>query len=482
MGHNLRNDFSAWRMRSDTARILIAGASGDSGKTLVALGLIAALRRRGSKVVAFKKGPDYIDAAWLGEAAGAPCFNLDTMLMGVDTVRYSFARRSSGADIAVIEGNRGLHDGVDSAGTHSSATLARELDAPVLLVLNATKSTRTLAGIVLGMKELDRSVRIGGVILNRTAGARHVRVAKESIENETGVPVLGAIPKLAGARRIPGRHLGLLPVSEYEGIKDAMDYAASVVEKYVDIGKLNELASRARAIEVPDDDRSAEKRAFVRVGVLRDGAFSFYYPENLEALEFEGAEVIPVHSASENAFPDIDALYIGGGFPETHAEQLVGNEALRSSIARAAGNGMPVFAECGGLMYLSESIAFRGEQYPMCGVLPCRITMHEKPEGHGYVELKTELDNPFFEKGADFKGHEFHYSQIEAGATDGLKTVFALERGTGVGGGRDGLVNGNVLAMYTHLHALSVPKWACGVVEAAARYKNRANGSAATCI
>ncbi|RJO66764.1 MAG: cobyrinate a,c-diamide synthase [Myxococcales bacterium] len=455
-------------MQTAIPRLLVAGLSGDGGKTLVALGLCAALRRRGRAVAACKKGPDYIDAAWLGLAAGRPAVNLDTYLMGSEVTRASFIRHAQDADISVIEGNRGLYDGSDAGGAHSSAALAKLVGAPVLLVVNAAKATRTLAALVLGCQKMDPEVRFAGVVLNQIGGERHARVAREAIETVCGIPVLGVVPKLADAGRIPGRHLGLVPVDEFPDLDGALSLAADVAEKYLDLDRLLALAAEVEPLSVDSTVESVRQTADATIGVLRDGAFSFYYPENLEALRQAGATVAPIRSMADEALPDIDALYIGGGFPETHAERLVQNAPLRRAIAEAARAGLPIYAECGGLMYLAREIRWQGKAFPMCGVLPLVVQMHDRPQGHGYAELTVDAANPFYPVGTRLIGHEFHYSSVVGG--EATETAGAVRRGAGLGNGRDGLVVGNVAAFYTHVHALGAPEWATGLVAAAQRF------------
>ncbi len=459
-------------MKLSLPRIMVAGACGDGGKTMVALGLTAAFTRRGRRVAVFKKGPDYIDAAWLGRAGEGECGNLDTYLMPRDVLLQAFAERGNGADLAIVEANRGVHDGSDASGAHSSAELAKLLKMPVVLVLDATKTTRTLGAIALGIKSLDPATTFAGVVLNRVAGERHARVASKAIEEIAGLAVLGSIPKLADARRIPGRHLGLLPIHEYDDLEGALAYAADVMERHVDLDRIEQLAGETENLSVPECEMVSVSEEPVRIGVLRDGAFSFYYPENLEALEKNGATLIAVDSVSDRRLPQLDALYIGGGFPETHAERLTGNSDLRYSISVEAAKGLPIYAECGGLMYLAESIEWQGKQYPMCGVLPIQVAMHTKPKGHGYADFTVDRDNPFFDVGQSLKGHEFHYSQIVDSEPLDVNTAFALSRGSGIGKGRDGILRYNTLACYTHVHALTSPLWAKGLVKAARRYAN----------
>ncbi len=457
---------------------MVAGLSGDSGKTLVSLGLAAAWVRKGLRVIPFKKGPDYIDAAWLSLAAGVPCRNLDSFLMSGRTIRDTWRRHAPGADLALIEGNRGLFDGMDAAGTHSTAALARLLDVPVLLVVDVTKMTRTAAALVLGAVKLDPGLKFAGVILNRVGGSRHRNVAGEAIESVTGLPVLGAIPRVRGEKMIPGRHLGLLTTDEHPEAAEAVAEARRLVEEHLDLEALH-----ARLREFPPPDAAGEagpggKEARPageppRIGVLRDAAFPFYYPENLEALRGEGAELVTVSALADSGLPgELDALYIGGGFPETHAERLAANTGFLASLRRAAEAGLPIYAECGGLMLLTRRIAFRGRNYPMAGVLPVEVGWSDRPTGHGYTIGRVDRPNPVYPVGTEIRGHEFHHSHVEMlEGTLGEWTALELERGAGVGGGRDGLLAGNTLALYTHVHAAGQREWAAGLVAAAERHR-----------
>lgn len=458
---------------SDCPGIVAAGLSGDSGKTLVALGLAAAWAKQGLAVAPFKKGPDFIDAAWLTLAASAPCRNLDSYLMAESTIRESWARATRGADVGVIEGNRGVFDGVDAEGSHSTAALAKLLNLPLLLVVDATKMTRTTAALVLGVKTLDPDLRLAGVVLNRVAGKRHARVAREAIESVTGVPVVGVIPKLSDQGMIPGRHLGLVTTDEFPEARDAIARAAEVVEEHLDLERIFEIAGGKRTFEPGGDQSSDVQKAKgeLRIGVVRDAAFPFYYPENLEALEAHGAEVVPVSALRDAQLPDgLHALYIGGGFPETHAEQLAANRPFLDALNQAASRGLPIYTECGGLMLLTESIEYENQSYPMSQVLPVRIGWSKKPSGHGYTRGIIDRENLFYPVGIEITGHEFHHSRLEEGQhLPG--TVMAMEKGTGVGGGRDGFIVNNVLALYTHVHAAGLPAWAEGMIRAAKRYR-----------
>ncbi len=456
--------------KAELARVIVAGLAGDTGKSLVSLGLARALRGLGRRVAAFKKGPDFIDASWMGAAAGSPARNLDTFVMPESAVLASVASAAPGADIAVVEGNRGLFDGMDAEGSHSTAQLGKLLGAPVILVVDVTKSTRTVAALVLGCRAMDPDLHLGGVILNRVGTVRQERVIRAAIAGATDLPVLGAIPRLR-EQHLPSRHLGLVPTAEHPKVEEAIDVVARAVAEHVDLDEVSRLASSAPSLDSAAPLFSAPSRSDApraRIGVLRDEAFSFYYPENLEALEAAGGEVVPLSPLADDGIPPIDALYAGGGFPEVHAEGLSANEPFRAALAERIADGLPVWAECGGLMYLSRELCQDGTPHPMVGVLPIRVEQTPRPQGHGYVHGRVDRDNPFLARGTELRGHEFHYSRLLDNG-DKVETVLSLERGVGVGRGRDGLQVGNVVASYTHLHALGAPSWAPSLIEAATR-------------
>jgi cobyrinic acid a,c-diamide synthase len=452
-------------------RVVLGALAGDSGKTLVSLALALMARKAGVPVRGFKKGPDYIDAGWLTWACGHRARNLDTFLMGFPGAVSSFVRNASRHGLNVIEGNRGLYDGFDPEGTHSTAELAKAIQAPVLLVVDATKATRTVAACVLGCRKLDESVRIGGVILNRVSKGRHEQVIRSAIEADCGVPVLGAIPRFSDSGLLPSRHLGLVTTDEHPDCGVLRDRILELLSNHLDLEGILSLARQAPALtEEPGIARRIPVGDRVTVGYFKDSAFTFYYPENLEALEAAGATLAPVSSLIARELPDsLDALYIGGGFPETHAAEISANVALLASLKEKAGAGLPIYAECGGLMLLSRSIQIDGRSHPMSGVLGFNVEMHAKPQGHGYVELAVDRPNPFFPVGLQLKGHEFHYSRI-VGEGGPPNTACAVRRGSGCYERRDAAIAGNVWAAYTHLHALGTPEWASGVVAAARAY------------
>ena len=451
-------------------RLMIAGISGGSGKTLVSLGLLLLLRQAGVEVRAFKKGPDYIDAAWLNWASGGPVRNLDTFLMGTDGARSSFVQHGAVAGINLIEANRGLFDGFDALGTHSSAVLAEALDAPVVLVINATKMTRSAAAVVLGCQKLDPKLSIRGVILNSVNGHRHEQVLRASIESICGVPVLGAIPR-ASVNPVPERHLGLVPPPEHSGMAQIERDVLQLVEGKIDLDAVLAIARSAPPLDeaVVQAPRLPDGHG-LRIGFLKDSAFSFYYSENLEQVERSGAELVAISALEAQQLPeDLHALYIGGGFPETHAEALAHNQSMLRSLREAADAGMPIYAECGGLILLSRALFWKGARYKMASVFPFDVEVFDTAQGHGYVELVVDRENPFFPLGTILRGHEFHYSRIVPLADYG-STACAVRRGTGCSNGRDAVITNNVWAGYTHLHALATPEWVQGMISAAHKF------------
>lgn len=449
--------------------IVIAGLSGGSGKSVAAVGLASFLRRSGRRVVPFKKGPDYIDAGWLSKAVGRACYNLDPFLMPPDVLLSSFRRHAAQGEYAIIEGNRGLYDGVDAAGGYSTAELALLLDLPVLLVVNCGKTTRTVAAMVLGCRELDKRLNIAGVILNNIATSRQEAVIREAVGRYAGIPVAGIVPRQK--RNIfPMRHLGVIPHQETESAAGVVDLLAEIVGRHFDIGMIDSLAGTPFVESQPS---SPPETAFaVTVGVVRDRAFQFYYEENLEALRAAGARLVMIDALQARSLPaGLDALYIGGGFPETSAEELAHNEGFRESVRASAESGMPVYAECGGLIFLGRSIILEGREYPLAGVFPVTFGIARKPQAHGYSIFVADRDNPFYAPGTRIKGHEFRYSTIVQWDGKAGELTLAMERGTGFMDGRDGLVRNNVLALYTHILAPGVPEWAASIVRKARLYR-----------
>ena len=447
-------------------RVLVGAIQGRSGKTTFTLGLLKALVDRGLAVQPFKKGPDYIDPSWMTFASGQQCRNLDLFMMGDDRVRSSFVRNSQGFDISVVEGAMGLFDGLDVDGSNSSAELAYTIDAPVILVVNCTRITRSVAALVNGVTGFDKRIRIGGVILNQVARARHENIMIESIKKYCDVPVLGVLPKNK-AVEIPDRHLGLIPAGEQDMLHTRIETLGNLVKENVDLEALLRVAQHAHPLELSDaqkaqivvdtHNRVTDK---IKLGIVRDKAFSFYYPENIEALEDAGAELVAVDALHDGKLPDdICGLYIGGGFPEVMAEEISANRSLLEDIKAKADAEFPIYAECGGLMFLSRNIIDGEAVYPMTGVFDCDVEMTAKPQGIGYTIQKVLPGNPFYAEGDTVIGHEFHNSRV-VNMGESLQYGFATERGKCIKPGFDALVYKNTMAGYHHLHVYGAPEWA----------------------
>lgn len=451
-------------------RLLISAPHGRSGKTTLCLGLAAAFARRGLAVQPFKKGPDYIDPSWLGEAAGRPCRNLDLFLMEADTLLEGFGRACQLADLALIEGAHGLYDGLDSEGRNSTAQLARLLQAPVILVIDASRMTQSVAALVRGFRDFEPDINVAGVILNQVSNPRHRAKLADALSRHAGIPLLGALPR-EPSLTIPDRHLGLVPRDEEASLLPVVDQIRRAVEASVDLDGLLDLARRAPPLPLSPDPPRPIPNPCVRLGVARDRVFTFYYPENLEALQRAGAELVPLNTLDDCSLPEVDGLYLGGGFPEMFLGALEANEGMRRSMKDAIADGLPVYAECAGLMYLARRITWDGRSASMVGALPCDIEMTGRLQGHGYVQGRVTGVNPYFPIGAELRGHEFHYSRVTN--LGPAEFAYRLERGQGIDGGRDGLVVGNILAAYTHLHASSAPGWAVRLIALARSYQAR---------
>lgn len=464
----------------EVPRLAISAVRGGLGKTTMSIGIIAAWRKKGKRIAVFKKGPDFIDTGWLGLAAGRPCYNLDLFMMNGDSVLRSFIEHSAGADAAVVEGNRGLYDGVDEAGTYSTARLTQLTKTPVVLIVDCTKSSGTVGAMVLGCQKYDPGVALAGVILNNVTSGRHETVIRKAVEQNTHLPVVGAVPRLKHGE-FPERHMGLTPYQEHPDVEGALAASAAMAEKYLDLSGLWGIACEAPGLDPSTSptacDLGSGQRYPVTIGIIRDSAFQFYYPDNLEALEHLGARRVEINALTDTKLPEIDALYIGGGFPETHAAQLAANEGFCSSLKTAAEGGLPIYAECGGLIYLGRSLRVGEKTYSMAGVLPVDFELERRPQAHGYTILEVDGPNPFFDKGVVVRGHEFHYSRVLN--LDTLPSQgFGMRRGYGVDGKGDGLVYKNVMAAYTHIHALGTPEWAPGLLKKALEYSGQARTTA----
>ena len=444
--------------------LLVSAAHKSSGKTTVTLGLAAALAARGRVVQPFKKGPDYIDPMWLSLAAGRPCLNLDPHLMAVPEIEATFARRLAGADIGLVEGNKGLYDGLALDGSNSNAALARQLGLPVLLVLDARGMTRGIAPLILGYQAFDRNIRIGGVILNRVGGSRHEAKLRAVIEHYTDVPVLGAVPQDARLELVE-RHLGLMPDRELGDAPQRVRAMGELIAERVDLDRVLALAaSRTQADPALPAAVAPPRHAGtpLRIGIARDKAFGFYYPDDLDALVAEGAELVPVDTLADRQLPPaLDGLFIGGGFPELFMAELEANVSLRTSLHRAIVEGLPVYAECGGLMYLARTLNWNGRSAQMVGAIPGDVVMHERPVGRGYVRVAETAEFPWRDDTSPPSvrlGHEFHHSSLE-NLDPSVRFAYRVQRGHGVDGSNDGVLVHHVLASYAHLRHTAGNDW-----------------------
>lgn len=465
----------------DISRLVIGAPQGRSGKTTTTLGILRALSRKGYQVQPYKKGPDYIDPSWHSAAAGRASRNLDPFLMNKDEICRSLALHSADCQFSLIEGAMGLFDGLDIEGSASTAELAKITASPVLLILDATRITRSTAAIVMGCQHLDPEINIAGVILNKVARSRHEKIARESIEKYCHVPVVGAIPKDAMIS-IPDRHLGLVTKGEMAETDSFFEHLADVICENVNLSEIITMAQNAPALEyapqaeflsMPAYNLKSNGKQGPRIGVIRDAAFSFYYPENLEALESQGAELVPFSALTQEHLPvNLDALYIGGGFPEVFAEQLAKNSTLREGIRSAGENGLPIYAECGGLMYLGRSIIAGEEKHEMVGLLPMDTRMEKKPQGHGYTIMQVTENNRWFNQ-AQIRGHEFHNSHVINLDESKVNFAFKVERGHGINEEYDGICYKNVLAAYNHIHAIGSSTWAEQMVKLAIQFREQ---------
>ncbi|MEO5361680.1 MAG: cobyrinate a,c-diamide synthase [Nitrospirota bacterium] len=460
-------------------RVVIAGLRGGSGKTTLSLGLLRLWNNKGRRIIPFKKGPDYIDAAWLSAAAKTQCYNLDSYIIPEQMLLSSLLNHSKDSTKdsggVLIEGNRGLFDGVDAKGTFSTAALAGLCASPVVLIVDCVKAAATVGVIVKGIVEFSKELMIKGVVLNYISNERHEKVIREAVESYAGVPVVGVL-KRSDTPFQQERHMGLMSRDETSEIETVLERMAAAVGASVDEEKIWQIAAGAPPLDYaasePAASSSDESGAAVRIGVIKDSAFQFYYPENIEALKALGAEVVEISALVTDMPDDLDALYIGGGFPETHALSLSENTHFTRKLKKLIECGLPVYAECGGLMYLGRGIVCNERYYSMTGVFPIDFVMHEKPQAHGYTIVEAVEENPYFPKNVILRGHEFHYSKAVNLDMERLNFMFKMKRGKGIVDGRDGLSYKRVFATYTHVHALGCTQWAPGLVRAAAAYKN----------
>ncbi len=469
-------------------RIMIAAPNGESGKTLVSVALSAIYTKNKYSVRGFKKGPDYIDPLWLSAATGRAAINLDPWFFE-DQIVSQFRRYAYGADLSIIEANHGFYDSVDEAGRYSNAELAKKLNVPVLLVVNVQKMGRSVAALINGFRQFDSSVNICGVILNKVGGERHRKKLTSAVREYCQIPVLGCIPRRESP--VEQKYLGLAPpvpgaLQEAEAV--IIQKMVAMTENDVDWRQILEIAQKAEMLPLTDflqapeetGETFSEKKTECRIAYALDEAFHFYYRENLESLQRLGARLIAFSPLHDTELPETDAIYLGGGFPERCAAQLSENRRMAKQIADNAEKGMPIYAECGGMMYLARDLTWDSQRYAMTGALDAGVQMTKKPIGRGYAKfIIPEAPNRDtlwkFRANTETRAHEFHYSRLED-FSNPESLVYRLERGEGIAQGKDGWLYKNILASYVHLHTLAAPWWAEAFVNAAFGYARQKEG------
>jgi cobyrinic acid a,c-diamide synthase len=457
---------------SPIPRLMIAATGSGAGKTTVTIGLIASLRARGLNVAAFKCGPDYLDPTYHARVSGGVSHNLDGWMMGREAVTATFTRAARGADIAVIEGMMGLFDGASPINDEgSSAEIAKWLDAPVILVTDASGMARTIAAVAHGFTLFDPVVRLAGLICNRIGSRGHLALLRTASHE---VPVLGGLPESAAAR-FPERHLGLFNANDKHVPQELLDQWGRLAGEWFDIDSIIALGRAAPSIKLAPAESAAEFRRGslrCRLGVALDDAFHFYYEDNLRRLEALGAEIVNFSPARDRELPAVDGLYFGGGYPEAVASELSSNQSMIAAVRKFAARGGPIYAECGGLMYLTRAIrAVDGATFPMAGLIPADAVMHDRLQALGYVEVATIARSLLGPSGLRFRGHQFRYSTLEPNPV-GIEHAYAVRPKWG-----DEFTEGynadNLLASYVHAHWASNPLAAAGLVESCAQFRAR---------
>ena len=428
-------------------QIFFSAAHKSSGKTIVTTGICAALSAQNKIVQPFKKGPDYIDPMWLATASQRNCYNLDFWTHSNQEILELFYAKSISADISIIEANKGLYDGLALDGSNSNAALAKLLKSPVVLVLDCRGTIRGIAPLLLGYQAFDPEVNIQGVILNFVGGGRHEKKLLQVIEHYTDLRVIGAIRRNE-ALTLEERYLGLTPSNEDNLATEKTKLLGKIISQQVDLDLLQSISNNVPQVHA--QSKHTDTSYNLRIGYAKDPAFGFYYPDDLEMFEQLGATLIPFNTLEDKQLPHVDGIFIGGGFPEQYMQELNQNQAMRSQILESLNNGMPAYAECGGLMYLCNSINYQGQYFDMVGLIDADCIMTATPQGRGYIQFK-ENKNAFWPNGpsSPINAHEFHYSYLANLKTD-TSLVFDVIRGQGITNKQDGIRIHNTLACYAH--------------------------------
>jgi len=446
------------------AHLLISAAHKSSGKTVLSLGICAALRNKGLNVQAFKKGPDYIDPMWLAKATQRNCYNLDYWTQTEDEIQTMFAQQNYDTDISIIEGNKGLHDGLAADGSNSNAALAKLINAPVILILDTRGTIRGVAPLLLGYQQFDPAVNIAGVILNFVGGYRHAAKLTTVIERYTDIPILGTVQRTAELELVE-RYLGLMPSNEDQFAQEKIARITDIVTEQINLDQILEIANTATSFDTLVDSKTKSKDYSLKIAYAKDEAFGFYYADDIDTFAQQGVQLLPFDTLNDSQLPDTDALFIGGGFPEKRMQQLAANTKLKQAVYDAIEKGMPAYAECGGLMYLCNSIKFDSELCEMVGIIDAECEMFEKPIGRGYTLLQKNTQHPWPNiDNQPISGHEFHYSKLTHIANQ-IEYAFEVKRGFGVNGENDGILYKNLLACYAHQRNTQQNQWISNFVE-----------------
>ncbi|MFW6062512.1 MAG: cobyrinate a,c-diamide synthase [Planctomycetota bacterium] len=450
-------------MNRSIPAIVIGGTGSGAGKTSLALGLTRALTRQGCRVQPFKVGPDFLDPTYLSRAAHRVCYNLDAWMTSPDYVRTLFARASADAEFAIVEGVMGLFDGASPESLRgSTAEIAALLNAPVLLVAGAHGVGRSFAATVKGFAQFEPGLRLAGVVANHSGSERHRALLSTALESANLPPLLGAVPRDAFPT-LPSRHLGLVAADDRVASDDILDQLADACERHVDLARLRKITAGRLGAQRSTAQACDRHPTVARIGVAFDEAFSFYYPDALEALEQAGAELVRFSPLRDRRLPaELDGIYLGGGYPELHADALAANRSMREEVAEFAASGRAVYAECGGLVYLGRALELtEGRRLPMANVLPVVTQMLSRRQSLGYVEVSLRHDALWGRRGQALRGHEFHYSRIveDDSESAGWREVYDARFRRNNSAAGQGYQRGRVLASYIHLN-LAAQRWA----------------------
>lgn len=441
----------------------ISAAHKSSGKTTLSIGISAAIRQKDLSIQAFKKGPDYIDPIWLSQATQNPCYNLDFFTSGQTFILKQFHQYRQRKDVILVEGNMGLFDGMALDGSDSNAAMAKLLKLPVILVVDTSGTSRGIAPLLKGYQTFDTDVQFAGVILNKVAGNRHESKLTSVIREYTDFKILGSVPRNKDIQ-VTERHLGLIPGNEIPDESDRIiDLLAQQAREHINIDELVSINNDEdqQTLNFSSDNNSTKRlQGSLKIAVAMDEAFGFYYPGDLHQFKELGVEIIQLNCLKDSKLPDdIDGLFIGGGFPEAKVEELSANTSLLNSLKVSIENGLPTYAECGGLMYLCQNLTNTSGTFPMCNVIPATVDMHIRPQGRGYIILESTPDHPWHkEKTYTIKAHEFHYSAIR-GLPENTRFAYSIKRGTGIDELNDGIILYNMVASYSHLRQTDKCLW-----------------------